>query len=302
MYDVILLTQEKYLNPDTIDWYTDQVLTEDLLVMDALTSRGLKVEKKDWADPNFDWSQTKIALFRTTWDYFHRYDEFSRWMEQVKDQTQVLNHIDLIKWNVDKHYLADLENKGVRIVESYFIETGDQRSLKEIVLETGWNEFVLKPVVSGAARHTYKLGINDCTEHESIFSELIAKESMMIQPFMRNIVEKGEVSLMLMGGQFTHAVLKKAKSGDYRVQDDWGGTVHDYHPSREEISFAENAVRACPIPPVYARVDMVWNNQDEPAIGELELIEPELWFRKKPDAALVLADHISRILKTQRIA
>jgi len=159
-----------------------------------------------------------------------------------------------------------------------------------LLQETGWGNIILKPCISGASRHTYKLNKDNITAHEDIFQSLILKEAMMLQPFQRDIVEKGEVSLMVMGGEFTHAVLKVAKAGDFRVQDDFGGTVNVYDPSPEEMAFAESAVAACSPQPTYARVDIIKDNNGELAVIELELIEPELWFRLNPNAAKVLAE------------
>jgi hypothetical protein len=101
---------------------------------------------------------------------------------------------------------------------------------------------------------------------------------------------------MVMNGKFTHAVLKIAKKGDFRVQDDFGGTVHDYSPSQFEIDFAENAVKACKELPIYARVDVFTDNNNKLAIAELELIEPELWFRNHPEAADQLAKGIQQLI------
>ena len=98
--------------------------------------------------------------------------------------------------------------------------------------------------------------------------------------------------MMVFNGKFTHAILKKAKAGDFRVQDDFGGSVSDYSPTNEEITFAENTVKACPELPIYARVDIFTDNNTKIALSELELIEPELWFRHHPEAATVLAEAI----------
>lgn len=97
---------------------------------------------------------------------------------------------------------------------------------------------------------------------------------------------------MVMGGKFTHAILKKAKPGEFRVQDDFGGSVHNYEASQEEIKFAEEVVKGCDPLPDYARVDVMWNNNDELAVSEVELIEPELWFRECDFAAGMLAKNI----------
>ena len=97
---------------------------------------------------------------------------------------------------------------------------------------------------------------------------------------------------MMVDGKFTHAVLKKAKAGDFRVQDDFGGTVVDYSPNKEEIAFAEKAISASPKETTYGRVDIFYDNDNRLSLGELELIEPELWLRKHPTAADKLSDAI----------
>jgi len=295
-YDVVLLTEAKYIDPKTIDWYTDQVLTEDSLVLEALSRKGIHAIKKDWADKDFDWSTTRYALFRTTWDYFHRFDEFDNWLNKVATQTRMINSIELVKWNMDKHYLLDLADKGIPIVHSYFIEKGSEFTLRNLLDHTGWEDAVIKPAISGAARHTYRISNDNLHELEPVFRNVIKYESMLIQPFQKQITTKGEVSHVVIDGNYCHSVLKKAKEGDYRVQDDWGGTVHSYKASKEEIEFAQNVVRACDEIPVYARVDVMWDNNNELALCELELVEPELWFRKNESAADALAKAIEKMI------
>ncbi len=295
-YDVVILTDKKHVNPKEINNYTQNVLDEDNYVKKALENQSLIVLRLSWDDPTFNWSTTKYILFRSTWDYFNRFSEFSKWLEKVSTQTQLLNSENIIRWNIDKHYLQDLQQNGVHICESYFIEKGEKRTLKNIVDQYKLNEFVLKPCISGAARHTYKINHSTLDKHEGVFSSLIANEAMIIQPFQYNIVKKGEISLMVMNGKFTHAVLKIAKEGDFRVQDDFGGSVHNYTPTQLEINFAENAVKACKELPIYARVDVFTDNNDELAIAELELIEPELWFRNNPKAADELAKGIKQLI------
>ncbi|TVZ59945.1 hypothetical protein NA63_2488 [Flavobacteriaceae bacterium MAR_2010_105] len=296
LYDLVILTDKRYLKDSKTNAYKHNVYYEDDLVKQALDSLGIKTLRLAWDDPNFDWSTTKAVLFRTTWDYFDRFEEFSNWLTQVSKLTRLINSENLIRWNIDKHYLQDLKTNGVNIAETYFIEKKDTRSLKDIHHHLGWMETVLKPCVSGAARHTYKLNEKTIGAHEHIHRELIEKEAMMLQPFQFNIVSLGEISMMVFNGQFTHAILKKAKAGDFRVQDDFGGSVHPYSPSKAEIEFSEHAVKACPELPIYARVDIFTANNGEIALFELELIEPELWFRNHPEAASVLAKAIKEQL------
>ncbi len=289
LYDFVVLTDDRYVAPTTLDENVENILTEDGLVLDALKANGYRVTRISWSNPEFNWASTQAIIFRTTWDYFDRFEEWKAWLASTSKLTEMVNPYALINWNMDKHYLRDLNDRGINIPATRYIEISEELDLKALYSETGWTDCILKPCVSGASRHTYKLNVDTLEEHEEIFQTLIAKEAMMLQPFQKNVVEKGEVSLMVMGGEFTHAVLKVAKPGDFRVQDDFGGTVHLYDPSSEEITFAEKAVAACDPQPTYARVDIIRDNNDQLALIELELIEPELWFRLKPEAAQVLA-------------
>lgn len=295
-YDVVILTDSRYLNDSKTDDYKHNVYYEDRLVYHALEQVGLKTLRLAWDDMFFDWSTTKAVLFRTTWDYFDRFDEFSKWLENVSKQTTLLNSEAIIRWNIDKHYLLDLQKKGIHTAESHFIEKGAKVTLAQVHDILNWENTVLKPCISGAARHTYKLNSENLDQHEAIFQELIANEAMLLQPFQHNIVKKGEISMMVFNGIYTHAILKKAKAGDFRVQDDFGGSVYNYLPTEAEIVFAEASVRACPELPIYARVDIFEDNNGDIALSELELIEPELWFRHHKEAAMALANGIKEKL------
>ncbi len=301
-YDVVVLTDHRYVSPKKSTPYIENVLLEDQLVVDALKNRGLKVTRKAWDDPHFDWSTTQYALFRTTWDYFDRYAEFSEWLEKTSKQTRFINSKELIYWNIDKHYLQDLSKAGVTIPKTVFVQKGSTATLVESITkaksEHGFiaDTYILKPCVSGAARHTYKIAEDGVTDYESIFQELVKNEAMMLQEFQYNIVSEGEISMMVFNGEFTHAVLKIAKKGDFRVQDDFGGTVNHYSPTAEQIAFTKTVVHAAPELPIYARVDIFKDNNGNWALAELEIFEPELWFRLNPAAANVLAKGIKETL------
>lgn len=296
IYDVVILTEGKYLNPAEIDWYVQQVLDEEQLLQNALERLQLKVIRANWSDPNFDWSQTKSAVFRATWDYFHRFQEFSVWLKKASAQTRLINSEKLIRWNVDKHYLNDLAAKGVNIVPSQFIKRNTRCDLRVLCTASGGDGWVLKPTVSGAARHTYRLNVENALAHQSVLDDLLVGEDMILQPFINSIPTLGELSLVVMNGEVTHAVRKIAKPGDFRVQDDFGGSVHLHEATNEEQEFAIRAVRACPEIPLYARVDMVVDNCGKLAISELELIEPELWMRLNPTSAELLAQGIKKAI------
>jgi glutathione synthase/RimK-type ligase-like ATP-grasp enzyme len=233
-------------------------------------------------------------VFRTTWDYFDRFAEFSAWLDGVQEQTALINPVEQVRWNMDKHYLAELEARGVRIVPTRFLERGARVDLQATLEKQGWDEAVLKPAVSGAARHTYRIDRRTAREHQPVLERLLADEAMMVQPFQREIVERGELTLVVIGGELTHAVRKVAKPGDFRVQDDHGGTVHPHQATAEEREFAQRAALACDPLPAYARVDVVRDNAGALAVMELELVEPELFLRFHPPAADALADEVAR--------
>jgi len=296
MHDIVVLTDERYVDPTETNPYIKNVLLEDRLVTVALEELGLSVKRLAWSDPEFDWGTAGAILFRSTWDYADRFTEFTDWLMKVSSKTKMINPFDLIVWNLDKHYLFDLKGSGINIVETHFIEPNDKRSLADLHEELGLSKTVLKPAVSAAAKDTFKLNSSSLDEVEKRYASLIENESMLLQPFQESVLSRGELSLMVFGGQFSHAVLKKAKAGDFRVQDDFGGTVHAYEPTKEEIRLAINAVKACETLPLYARVDIVTDNMGLPAVSELELIEPELWFRRHEPAADLLASAIKKAL------
>ncbi len=296
LYDIVILTEHRYINPKKKDWYIKQVLLEDQILLEELSNLDLNVCKKDWSDKSFIWSNTKYAIFRTTWDYFNRYEEFFNWIEETKNKTKFINTAEIIKWNVDKKYLKELSDKGINIAPTIFIEKNKHQTLKNLFKRTNWKEAVIKPAVSGAARHTYRISSNNYKKFENIFKELVKNECMLFQEFLNSIVIKGEISLIVVNGIYTHAVKKTAKKGDFRVQDDHGGKVERYDPNKNEIKFAEKCINKCLQMPMYARVDLIYDNNNKISLSELELIEPELWFRKNKSSAKLLAKSIKNKL------
>ena len=296
MTDITLLTCRAYYKPDNITPYIQNILLEQELLKSAFESQGLKVDITYWDNPSYEWQQTKSVLFRTVWDYFERFDEFWDWLEQVKTKTRLINSYELIKWNIDKHYLRDLKNNGIQVVPTYFADRGNNISLQEIANLNDWKHIVIKPAISASAFNTYKIINDEIEQKEQLFHELLQTHDMLVQPFFPTISELGEASLMVFGGKFTHAILKKAKAGDFRVQDDFGGTVHDYNPTQEEIKFAEKVFQSCTSLPIYGRVDIVWDSNKHIYLSELEIIEPELWFRESKQSVVALARALKLVI------
>jgi glutathione synthase/RimK-type ligase-like ATP-grasp enzyme len=250
------------------------------------------VERKDWADPDFDWATTSSVLFRSTWDYFDRLDEFRSWIRVVSSKTQFINSELLLNWNIDKHYIEYLSKNGIRTIPTRYIPRGSKLTLQAMHNMTGWQQCVVKPTIGGAARHTYQINADNVFTVSNKLLPIMEKEDFMLQPFQHSVLLDGEWSFVFFGKRYSHAVIKKAQKGDFRVQDDFGGTVQSYEANEEQISFAQRVVEACPELPAYARVDVLLDNDGELAVSEVELIEPELWFRHHPEASHLMAEQI----------
>ena len=297
MTDITILTCKEYFDPETPSAYTDNILLEYRLLKEALERLGLKVDRAYWDDPNYDWSQTLAVVFRTIWDYFERFEEFWPWLQSIEHQTQLINSMSLIEWNIDKAYLFDLEKQGIPVVPSVLVKKGQFQNLYEIARSMNWTDLVVKPTIAGGGYLTYKYNHADLSQHQAQFDDLVAERDMLVQGYISSITEKGEASLMVFGGKFTHSILKRAKTGDFRVQDDFGGTVHAYQETRDEVTLAQKVMAQCADMPVYGRVDIVWDDQGQPMVSELEIIEPELWVRQAPWSAEVFARAIAAELK-----
>ena len=296
MTDITLLTCRAYYKPDNVTPYIQNILLEQELLKSAFEAQGLKVDIAYWDNPTYEWQETKSVFFRTIWDYFERFDEFWEWLEQVKTKTRLINSYELIKWNIDKHYLKDLSSWGIETVPTYFADKGCNMKLHEIAKRNQWKDLVIKPAISASAFKTYKILANEIQVNEKLFNSLVQERNMLVQPYFETITQLGEASLMVFNGKFTHAILKKAQPGDFRVQDDFGGTVHNYIPTKAEINFAEKVFETCKTKPVYGRVDIVWDNDKNFYLSELEIIEPELWIRNYPKCAERIAEAVDKIL------
>lgn len=296
--DVALLTDRRYAAPMAAsgDWYLGNILADDGLLAAALSARGLASRRVAWDDPTVDWRSFRAAVFRTTWDYAERFGEFAAWLPRVAAATRLVNPSELVAWNLDKHYLAELTAAAVPVVTTTFLERGTAADLGGILRDRGWEEGVVKPCVSAGARHTHRFTAATAEATEAVITPLLAEEAFLVQPFERRVLVDGEDSLMVFGGRVTHAVRKLGAAGDFRVQDDFGGTVRPSRPEREQVELALRAVAACPRPPAYARVDMVRSTLGGWRLMELELVEPEVWLRLHPPAADAFATALAATL------
>jgi glutathione synthase/RimK-type ligase-like ATP-grasp enzyme len=256
----------------------------DLPLVEALRTEGLDLVAEVWTDPSIDWSSYDAVLLRSVWDYHLRYDEFTEWLALLdKAGVPLLNDSGLVRWNGDKRYLLELRERGVAIVPS---QVAAGACLREVVSGLDGQEIVVKPTVGATALHTVR-GVAGSAEFDQALAGL-PELVYLVQPFQPEIVADGEWSLIFVDGEFTHAVIKRAAAGDYRVQDDFGGTVTPAEPTPVVLDGARTALQAAGRTPAYARVDGVVVN-GRFLLMELELIEPELFFPQHPETARKLA-------------
>jgi glutathione synthase/RimK-type ligase-like ATP-grasp enzyme len=235
-----------------------------------------------WNDPAVDWSGFDAVLIRTTWDYFQRYDEFLQWLERLPVPT--INERALLRWNSDKRYLLELSQQGVDIVPARVVSAGQ---LLELLDGMAGADVVVKPTVSGGAWNTVR-GIAGDAGFTREVAALPSSHDYLVQAFVPEIASNGEWSLLFFDGSFSHAVLKRASSGEFRVQSQFGGSVEAVEPDASILASAQQALAAVATlgypDHAYARVDGVVID-GRFRLMELEMIEPALFLAGRPDAA-----------------
>jgi glutathione synthase/RimK-type ligase-like ATP-grasp enzyme len=246
---------------------------------DALTRARIEVEPRPWSDPG-DISGFDLVMPLVAWGYHFEPERWHSLLNRLESEgPAVLNPVPLLRWNSDKRYLAELGRKGIAVIPTRIAERLDEAALADARAEFG-AELVIKPPVSASADGTHKLQLTDPLPDES------RGRAMMIQPFLRSVAEEGEYSIMLFGGEYSHAIVKRPKAGDYRVQPHLGGSEQPCTPPPGSIELAKAALAAAPAEAAYARVDMIRDESGALAIIELELIEPALWLQHAPDDAV----------------
>jgi glutathione synthase/RimK-type ligase-like ATP-grasp enzyme len=267
---------------------------DDRLAVEELRRRGAEVEPAVWDDPGVRWSRYDRVVIRSCWDYHKRLEEFLGWLERMeREEIPLWNPARVVRGNVDKAYLVELAAAGLPVVPTAHRERGAPADLAGLLDERGWSEVVVKPSVSASAFRTRRIGRGEAPAAQADLDELLASSGVLIQPFMTEIQSGGEWSLIFLGGDFSHAVLKRPRAGDFRVQQELGGSAVSAAPSASLIGQARAIVRATPDPWLYARVDGVEAGGTF-TLMELELTEPSLFLESDPGAPARFAEAILR--------
>jgi hypothetical protein len=276
--DVALATCRRLPEPDH----------DEAPLLAALDARGIEARVLAWDDADADFSQARITLLRSTWNYYRDIDAFLAWAERASEVSTLLNGLDVVRWDHDKRYLLELESRGIPIAPTERLERGDERMLADVLGARGWRDVVIKPSISAASFRTMRVRGDDTTEGEAHLRALLAERDVLVQRYIPSVEGHGERSLVWIDGEITHAVRKTPRFGhdEERVSD--AVPIGD-----DERALAERAVATVPLELVYARVDVAPDDDGTPLLMELELMEPSLYFPQSSAALERMVDAIA---------
>lgn len=258
--------------PEAYDWAYDSQA-------EALETAGFDVVGRRWTDPGCE-EGVDLVLPLVAWGYHQRFAEWLALLDRLETAAMpTLNPVPLLRWNSDKSYLAALSDAGIATVPTVAVDALDDADLGAARMRFDTAELVVKPPVSAGADGTYRL-----THGDELPGDVVGRR-MLIQPFQRSVTTQGELSLLIFGGELSHALVKRPKSGDYRVQPHLGGSETICEAPPEAIALAHAALAQTPATATYARVDLIADEAGDWQIMELELIEPALWLPRAPGGA-----------------
>ena len=266
---------------------------DDQLLVAALRERGIVAAPVVWDDPTVAWDRIQLAVFRSPWDYFHRYDEFMSWLDRAESMTSLWNPAPLVRWNSHKRYLLDLAAQGIPIVPTIVLMQGTSVDIATLLAEQGWDHAVVKPAVSGSAYGALLVQPTTVVNAQRHLDEMLAGHDMLVQPYLPTVAEYGERSLVFIAGTFSHAARKDpALTHEEPSGRDTGGFTQAVEAAQDEIALATRVLATLTHPVLYTRVDTIRNAEGTPLLMELEAIEPSLYLRLNPLAAERLAEAI----------
>lgn len=260
-----------------------------------LSRAGLKVEGRSWVDGE-DFGSFDLVLPLLAWGYHRAVAQWRAATEQWERRgLSVQNPPSVLRWNADKAYLGRLGGRGAPVVPTRFADRLSEAELAEAAAEFGTDRLIAKPQVSASAWQTivWSPGAS-LAEGPS--------GAAMIQPFLPTIFDEGEISLIFIGETFTHAIRKRPRAGDFRVQPEWGGLITPHDPAADELTAAENILAAIDEPLLYARIDLVRGLDGAPALMELELVEPDLYLQHDPAGGRLFVEAVRSVARRQTIS
>jgi glutathione synthase/RimK-type ligase-like ATP-grasp enzyme len=260
---------------------------DDRPLIGELAAVGLTGIPIRWDDRDADWSAFSALIIRSCWDYHVRHDEFVRWLDALERAgVRVFNPVPLVRWNMDKRYLRELQAGGIAVPDTLWVERGGL-DLAELMRAAGWSDAIVKPAISASATDTWRVSAGDAASRQEHFAELSARTTVLVQRFMPEIASNGEWSVVFIGGRHSHSAIKRPRHGDFRVQKEHGGSAEPADAPRAVLEASHAVLDALPVAPLFARIDGVETDAGY-VLMEAECIEPDLFLRFRPDARRAL--------------
>ncbi len=258
---------------------TKGFFTYDKLLIEPMKTFGWDAEEISWRNESINWDDYNAVIVRSTWDYQKDHEKFLDVLEKINNSSAHLeNDLELMKWNMNKKYLFDLEQKGVKIVDTLWKSNFNLDEVENSFENFNSEEIIIKPNISANADNTFRLTKAKFVEIKNQLKLIFTNREFMIQPFMKNIIDEGEYSLFFFNGEFSHCVLKKPKEKDFRVQEEHGGKFKSIIPTEQQKTIGKNIIDKLAVLPLYGRTDLVRTADNDFALMELEAIEPSLYF------------------------
>jgi glutathione synthase/RimK-type ligase-like ATP-grasp enzyme len=254
--------------------------SDDLPVVSILRSKGIEMYPLPWDVESDQWNTFDLVVIRSCWNYHLHPEKFIQWLDQMESQkVKLFNSVKTVRWNLHKGYLQKLEQKGVPLPETIWLKKGTDANLSQLITEKNWEKVVVKPAISATAFNTFLVSLAEASQQQLKFAEQLQRADTLVQKFMPEVQQEGEWSLIFFDKKFSHAVIKRPKAKDFRVQNDFGGTAELASPPPFALAQAQKILSLIDEPLLYTRVDgVVSNNQF--LLMELELIEPMLFLEE----------------------
>jgi len=279
--------------PSFVTWDVpnlDELFEEDNLLIRGFEAQGSQAFPIVWNDPNIDWNQFDAALIRSTWDYLDEPELFLRVLSQIESSScRLFNPLAAVRWNIDKHYLFELEKWGVPIVPTYMVSGFEQEALHEMAVRQQWQTVILKPTVGLGGSHSHRVTLDELDDQIARLRAGESPREYLLQPFIESVLTKGEWSFIYFNRQLSNVLLKQPARGDYRVQGIYGGTIRPVEPQAGDLLQAEAVMAKLPPDLLYARIDLI-RVDGQLAVIEVELIEPIFSFNLAPDSVARLVN------------
>jgi glutathione synthase/RimK-type ligase-like ATP-grasp enzyme len=276
-------------------------LTQDeQLVLPELEKLGIKAEPFIWDQEDLSQTNFDAIAIRSCWDFYDKSQEYREWLRTLEHApVPIFNPPKVLQWNLDKSYLRELASNGIAIPKTVWLNQKDKVNLRELLETHGLKEVVVKPMVSLLGLDTWRTSLQTADTDQNQFQNLLDRKAVMVQEFVPEVIAEGELSFVFFLGEYSHCVRKIPRSGEFRIQEEHGGTRRVFEPSSELIREARKALDVLPKnsqdPLLYARVDGI------PAKGrlmimEVELIDPMLFMKYDEKSPLRFAEAIKNVL------